>query len=122
MAQRLVRRICSECKEPYDPSESELSRLGTDRDILEVAYKGKGCLSCRNTGYRGRIALIELLTMSETISELVLSNAPGYIIRENAIQGGMTSMMQDGLNKINNLTTTISEVYETLGTVSRMSK
>ena len=122
MAQRLVRRICSECKEPYDPSEIELSRLGADRDILEKSYKGKGCLSCRNTGYRGRIALIELLTMNETISELVLSNAPGYIIRENAIQSGMTSMMQDGLNKINNGTTTISEVYETLGTVSRMSK
>jgi len=122
MAQRLVRRICNECKESYKPSETELSRLGINTDGLKECYKGKGCLSCRNTGYKGRIALIELLTMSETISELVLSNAPGYVIRENAIRQGMISMMQDGLNKINEGTTTISEVYETLGTVSRMSK
>jgi len=122
MAQRLVRRICNECKESYKPSETELSRLGINTDGLKECYKGKGCLSCRNTGYKGRIALIELLTMSETISELVLSNAPGYVIRENAIRQGMISMMQDGLNKINEGTTTISEVYETLGTVSRMSE
>ena len=115
MAQRLVRRICNECKESYKPSETELSRLGINTDGLKECYKGKGCLSCRNTGYKGRIALIELLTMSETISELVLSNAPGYVIRENAIRQGMISMMQDGLNKINEGTTTISEVYETLG-------
>ena len=123
MAQRLVRRICSECKRPYKPTEIELTQLGINSDDLLECYKGKGCLSCRNTGYKGRIALIELLIMNETISELVLSNAPGYVIRENAVRnGGMVTMMDDGLNKIRNGITTISEVFETLGTVSRMSE
>ena len=122
MAQRLVRRICDECKEPSQPTETELSHLGINNEDLQECYVGKGCLACRNTGYRGRIALLELLTMSETISELVLANAPGYVIRENAIGQGMVSMLQDGVNKIRSGVTTISEVYETLGTVSRMSE
>ena len=122
IAQRLVRRICGECKEPYKPSETELSRLEVNLDELKECYKGKGCLACRNTGYKGRIALIELLPMNEVISELVLSNAPGYVIRDNAMRHGMITMMQDGLNKIRSGITTIQEVYETLGTVSRMSQ
>ena len=122
MAQRLVRRICKDCKEPYKPSETELTRLGLSPDEPLECFIGKGCLSCRNTGYRGRIALIELLTMDDTVSELVLSNAPGYVIRETAMQQGMITMMQDGINKIRNGITTISEVYQTLGTVSRMAQ
>tara|TARA_B100001123_G_C15333534_1_gene1032035 strand:+ start:706 stop:2376 length:1671 start_codon:yes stop_codon:yes gene_type:complete len=122
MAQRLVRRICKDCKEPYKPSETELTRLGLSPEEPLECFIGKGCLSCRNTGYSGRIALIELLTMDDTVSELVLSNAPGYVIRETAMQQGMITMMQDGLNKIRGGITTISEVYETLGTVSRMAQ
>ena len=122
MAQRLVRRICQDCKGPYEPSEAELIRLGLNPENPIECFAGKGCLSCRNTGYSGRIALIELLTMDDTISELVLSNAPGYVIRETAMQKGMITMMQDGLNKIRSGITTIQEVYETLGTVSRMSQ
>ena len=122
MAQRLVRRICQDCKGPYEPSEAELIRLDLNPENPIECFAGKGCLSCRNTGYSGRIALIELLTMDDTISELVLSNAPGYVIRETAMQKGMITMMQDGLNKIRSGITTIQEVYETLGTVSRMSQ
>ena len=122
MAQRLVRRICKDCKEPYKPSETELTRLGLSPEEPLECFIGKGCLSCRNTGYSGRIALIELLTMDDTVSELVLSNAPGYVIRETAMQQGMITMMQDGLNKIRGGITTMQEVYETLGTVSRMAQ
>tara|TARA_B100000686_G_scaffold89789_1_gene96485 strand:- start:3697 stop:5367 length:1671 start_codon:yes stop_codon:yes gene_type:complete len=122
IAQRLVRRICSECRVPYEPKENELVRLGVDLENSFDCFIGKGCLSCRNTGYRGRIAIIELLTMDETVAELVLSNAPAYVIRETAMNKGMVSMMEDGISKINSGITTISEVYETLGTVSRMSK
>ncbi|SVA51451.1 uncharacterized protein METZ01_LOCUS104305 [marine metagenome] len=122
IAQRLVRRICQDCKGPYEPSEAELIRLGLNPENPIECFAGKGCLSCRNTGYSGRIALIELLTMDDTISELVLSNAPGYVIRETAMQKGMITMMQDGLNKIRSGITTIQEVYETLGTVSRISQ
>ena len=122
IAQRLVRRICSECRVPYEPKENELVRLGVDLENSFDCFIGKGCLSCRNTGYSGRIAIIELLTMDETVAELVLSNAPAYVIRETAMNKGMVSMMEDGISKINSGITTISEVYETLGTVSRMSK
>ena len=122
IAQRLVRRICNECRVPYQPKENELVRLGVDLENSFDCFIGKGCLSCRNTGYSGRIAIIELLTMDETVAELVLSNAPAYVIRETAMNKGMVSMMEDGISKINSGITTISEVYETLGTVSRMSK
>ena len=116
LAQRLVRRICKECKEPYEASAEELSRLGIESDETFESFKGKGCLSCRNTGFKGRIGIYELLLMDAEISELVLSQEPGYKIREQARKNGMSTLLEDGLIKIQRGDTTISEVYETLGT------
>ena len=79
-------------------------------------FKGKGCLSCRDTGFKGRIGIYELLLMDAKISELVLNQEPGYKIRKQARKNGMTTLLEDGLIKINRGDTTISEVYETLGT------
>ena len=81
-----------------------------------LAFKGKGCLSCRDTGFKGRIGIYELLLMDAKISELVLNQEPGYKIRKQARKNGMTTLLEDGLIKINRGDTTISEVYETLGT------
>ena len=122
LAQRLVRRICEDCSEPYEISTKEMILAGLDPDMKIESCKGKGCLSCRNTGYRGRVAVIELLVMDESISELVLSTAPGYIIRQTAVSNGMVTMMDDGLEKVRKGLITFSELYETLGTVNRMSK
>ena len=116
LAQRLVRRICKECKEPYKPEPEELKMTGIDLDKHIKAFKGKGCLSCRNTGYKGRIGIYELLLVDGEISELVMQQAPGYRIREQARKNGMTSLLEDGVIKIERGDTTISELYETLGT------
>tara|TARA_Y100000991_G_scaffold199213_1_gene170800 strand:+ start:306 stop:1976 length:1671 start_codon:yes stop_codon:yes gene_type:complete len=116
LAQRLVRRICEECKESYVPKTEELQMIGLgEKDTIKV-FKGKGCLACRNTGYKGRIGIYELLLMDADISELVLNQEPGYKIREQARKNGMTTLLEDGIIKIERGDTTISEVYETLGT------
>ena len=116
LAQRLVRRICEECKEPYTPKTEELQMIGLGENDTIKVFKGKGCLACRNTGYKGRIGIYELLLMDADISELVLNQAPGYKIREQARKNGMTTLLEDGIIKIERGDTTISEVYETLGT------
>ncbi|MBA65698.1 MAG: type II secretion system protein GspE [Candidatus Marinimicrobia bacterium] len=116
LAQRLVRRICEECKGTYSPKAEELQMIGLTPNDKIKAYKGKGCLSCRNTGYKGRIGIYELLLMDADISELVLNQEPGYKIREQARKNGMTTLLEDGITKIERGDTTISEVYETLGT------
>ena len=116
LAQRLVRRICKDCKEIYQPSKDELEMIGLSIDHDLNIYRGKGCLSCRNTGYKGRVGIYELLLMDAQISELVLNQEPGYKIRQQARKNGMTTLLEDGLIKINRGDTTISEVYETLGT------
>ena len=116
LAQRLVRRICKDCKEVYTPSSEELEMIGIEKETDMQFFKGKGCLSCRDTGFRGRIGIYELLLMDAKISELVLNQEPGYKIRKQARKNGMTTLLEDGLIKINRGDTTISEVYETLGT------
>ncbi len=116
LAQRLVRRICKDCKMEYDPPISELEMIGLNADNEIQFFKGKGCLACRNTGFKGRIGIYELLLMDAQISELVLNQEPGYKIRKQARANGMSTLLEDGLLKINRGDTTISEVYETLGT------
>ena len=115
LAQRLVRRICLDCRMEHQATEQEKIQLGLDPEEELINYKGEGCLACRNSGYKGRIGIYELLIMNQTISELVLDNAPGYRIREAGMEGGMVTLQQDGLIKIRRGDTTISEIYETLG-------
>ncbi|MBI90184.1 MAG: type II secretion system protein GspE [Candidatus Marinimicrobia bacterium] len=116
LAQRLVRRICKECRTPHEPTKEELKMIGLEEEDSISAFMGKGCLSCRNTGFKGRVGIYELLLMDAEISELVLQRAPGYKIREQARKNGMTTLLEDGIMKITRGDTTISEVYETLGT------
>ena len=116
LAQRLVRRVCKECRQSYEASEDELKMIGLEPQDSFEAYKGKGCLACRNTGFKGRIGIYELLLVDAEISELVLEQAPGYKIREQARKNGMRTLLEDGIIKVNRGDTTISEVYETLGT------
>jgi len=115
LAQRLVRRICLDCRMEHQATEQEKIQLGLDPEEELINYKGEGCLACRNSGYKGRIGIYELLITDQTISELVLDNAPGYRIREAGMEGGMVTLQQDGLIKIRRGDTTISEIYETLG-------
>ena len=112
LAQRMVRRICSYCKSPADPTPEEqiaFQRV-TDEKLGGTVYVGKGCNMCANTGYRGRVALTELLTMNEDIRHLVLSGATSDVIKNAAIKHGLHTMQSDGMLKVKMGVTTIAEV------------
>ena len=112
VAQRLVRRICSGCKEPQETSPAALMNVGfSEADAGAVTiYRGVGCERCSNTGYKGRIALYEVMAIDDELRELVLSGASSYEIRQKAIQKGMITLRQSGLYKIRDGVTSIEEV------------
>jgi type IV pilus assembly protein PilB len=109
MAQRLVRTICSNCKEEYTPTKEELARLGLEQG-QHTYYHGKGCVQCRQTGYRGRSGIFEILEMRQKIRKLVFENANQEVIREAAIEHGMVSLREAGINKLIDGITTFEEV------------
>ena len=121
LAQRLVRRLCKECREAYTPMDEELKNAGLGEYKNINAFKSTGCLNCRNTGYKGRIGIYELLLMDNDISEMILKAAPAYKIREQARKNGMITLLEDGITKIKRGDTSISEIYETLGTTRVVS-
>jgi type IV pilus assembly protein PilB len=111
-AQRLVRRICPACKEEVAIPPKALLNIGfseEDAAIVKI-YKGKGCPKCNNTGYKGRIALYEVMQVSPTIRDMILSGASVADIRKQSIDEGMLTLRQSGLTKIRNGVTTIEEV------------
>lgn len=114
LGQRLIRRICPNCKTSFRPTDEDLQLLDlTRKDIGEnLFYYGKGCSNCNNTGYKGRKAITELLTMSNKIRELVLKNSPTVVIRDKARELGMQTMREDGVRAILNGETTMEEVLK----------
>ena len=112
LAQRLVRRICTKCREEYQPSEGLLEDLGLSRaDIRgKKFYQGAGCVACNNTGFKGRTAIHEFLMMNEEIRDLVLRNESSAKVREAAQRNGMTTLREAGLKKVFEGITTIEEV------------
>jgi type IV pilus assembly protein PilB len=118
VAQRLVRRICLNCKEEYIPTEAQLMELNlTPEDVTgRVFYYGKGCDYCNNTGYKGRQALFELMLMDDEQRELVMQNASTGVLRAEARKRGMRTLREVGLLSIYDGVTSIDEVVrETLG-------
>lgn len=112
IAQRLVRLICPKCKIPLKPKKEMLDQMRDiefDRENLEL-YVGKGCEDCRFTGYRGRTAIYEILTITEPIRELILNRASSQQLKQKAISQGMRTLRQDGLQKILKGLTTFTEV------------
>ncbi len=116
-AQRLVRTICTKCKTPYSPSEEELMQLGIQtRDVANQRfYYGKGCENCKNTGYKGRTALFELMDVNDNLRELILNKASASALRVAAQRSGMRTLRDAGIQKIFAGLSTIEEVVrETL--------
>ncbi|MBU1356570.1 MAG: Flp pilus assembly complex ATPase component TadA [Candidatus Edwardsbacteria bacterium] len=113
-SQRLVRKICSYCKEQYKPEEKMLREfLGSKVDIAGfTAFRGRGCSECRNTGYKGRIGLAEILPVSPAIRDLILERAPTFKIEAQAVKEGMATLRMDGILKVRNGITTIEEVIK----------
>ena len=119
MAQRLCRKVCNNCKEPYRVPAHFLSKFGykpEDPDSQVTLYEGKGCEECRGKGYKGRVGLYELMTMNEEIAELVVRRAPVADIRDAAKANGMKELREDGLQKILEGMTTPDEVMRVVFT------
>jgi general secretion pathway protein E/type IV pilus assembly protein PilB len=112
MAQRLVRRVCPECREPYTPTSWELEAFNLSDEKLKDAqlFKGAGCRACSNTGYRGRIGIYEQMTVSEDIQKLVYQRVPSTEIRKVARQMGMKTLREDGMLKVLSGVSTLEEV------------
>ncbi|MEW6668941.1 MAG: type II secretion system ATPase GspE [Thermodesulfobacteriota bacterium] len=108
VAQRLVRRICTDCREPYSPGDAVLRDLGMAGDAL--LFKGRGCPSCMGSGYRGRTGIFELLIVDNDIRRLLSSGADSVAIKEAAVAKGMTTLFEDGVRKVKEGMTTLSEV------------
>ncbi len=115
MAQRLVRRICGYCQESYEATAAEKALLGVPGDQPLELKRGKGCPYCRNTGYKGRMAVFEMLTMNQEIEELVLQNAPSSRIKRAAMDNGMTDLRQDCIRKVIAGQTTVEELVRVIG-------
>jgi general secretion pathway protein E len=112
MAQRLVRRLCEKCRAAEPATESVLSALGLVSSPAEPIsfYHARGCAACGHSGFRGRIALFEFLTMNDQIAQLVLSRAEAREIQRAALAAGMRTMLSDGVAKARGGSTTLEEV------------
>lgn len=114
LAQRLVRRICKNCRTAYEPSHDLVEIL--DVDPLEIADKdffyGEGCPQCSSTGYRGRVGLFEMIVVSDAIRELINERAPTLAIKQKALEQGMRSLRDDGLRAIFDGNSTIEEIIK----------
>jgi len=123
IGQRLARKICEECKEEIDVPEIEKNKIKAEIEKMpakerdEISKKefkffhGKGCKSCGNTGYKGRIGLYEVLGINETIKEMILAKKPSSVIQEEAIKSGMVTMLQDGILKVIDGVTSLEEIW-----------
>lgn len=115
IGQRLVRKICASCKEPYKVTAAgveALSSVKLARPVFEgeTVYKGKGCEECNHTGYKGRICVNEVLVADNDIREAILRKASAGELRQIAIKNGMTTMLEDGFQKVRKGDTTVEEV------------
>lgn len=112
LAQRLARRNCADCKTEIEADPQALIDLGCDPEVAQTAkvMKGQGCNTCNNTGYKGRVALYEVMRFTEELKELVLQGASTAELKMAAIKGGMSSLRMSGINKIIDGTTTAEEV------------
>ncbi len=112
IAQRLVRKICLECREAYDPPEEALMELALSADEVKGKkfYTGRGCETCNNTGYKGRLAIFEIMVMDDTLRALITSQAPASKLRDIAREQGLRTLRDSGLLAIYDGATTIEEV------------
>ena len=121
MAQRLVRKVCKQCKKPYTPVPTELRALNiTPQQAASATFmKGAGCPNCNGTGYRGRYGIFEIFVINEELQRMIYENAGTSKLRDKARSLGMRTMREDGIRKVVNGATTIEEVVSiTVGDAS----
>jgi type II secretory ATPase GspE/PulE/Tfp pilus assembly ATPase PilB-like protein len=110
LAQRLVRLICPNCKDWYEPQESILRQLGPEAGGISKLARGQGCRECRFTGYLGRTCITELMVMNGSLRELVTGKRHAADIRKQALRDGMRSLRSSGIRKVAHGLTTVDEV------------
>ena len=114
VAQRLVRRICPHCIEPYEPTDDEILLLGLSAHEIgdKKFFKGRGCDECADTGYRGRKGIFETLRIGDTLREMINQRAPGVVLRQKAIELGMRTLREEGLQAIFDGETSVEEILK----------
>lgn len=111
-AQRLVRRVCAQCKEPMQITPQALQDAGYTPEEAKTTtiYHGRGCGTCNNTGYKGRVALYEVMEVTDELKELILVGASALELKKKALEGGMITLRKSGLLKVAAGMTTLEEV------------
>jgi type II secretory ATPase GspE/PulE/Tfp pilus assembly ATPase PilB-like protein len=120
VAQRLVRKLCPHCREAYTPDEHESLILGVDPAEPPWIFRATGCPACSNKGYRGRLALIELLRMDPELDELVANHAPLHEIRRAAFEHGYHPLAEDGVKRVLDGVTSLAEVARVVDLTGRV--
>ncbi len=115
LAQRLVRVICPRCKEGYRPNARTIRELGISQEEDIVLYRGRGCDSCLQTGFRGRTGIFEFLVMDDTLRGLMMQTSDSTTLRKAAMERGMKTLREDGVRKIRAGITTVEEVLRVTG-------
>jgi len=112
IAQRLVRVLCPRCKEPYRPADAVLQSVGIfpDETMDQPIYRARGCESCIQTGFKGRIGIFEIMIMNESIKNMILQSFDSNMIKTQSVKDGMVTLRQDGIRKVLAGVTTIEEV------------
>ena len=117
LAQRLVRKICTGCKQPYDPPMNIRRAVERSAGAVETFYRGAGCSKCRDTGYLGRIGVYELLVLNDDLRDRITSSPSVHELREILNESGMTSLRADGMEKVRAGITTVEEVIRVTAAV-----
>jgi type IV pilus assembly protein PilB len=110
-AQRLVRRICTNCREEFVPEPEIFERLGMEQSKGTVFYHGTGCDRCKGRGYLGRVAILEALPVSEAVRRLIIKRASATIIKNQAMTEGMKTLRMVGIEKAIEGVTTLEEIW-----------
>jgi general secretion pathway protein E len=114
MAQRLVRRLCEHCKQPYTPTEEDVLQLEVTTAFVasrgNTFYRPGGCEHCKQSGYRGRLGIYELLTVSQEVKQLVMRRTDAGAIKRQAVLEGMRTLRQDGADKVTRGLTSVEEI------------
>ncbi|MBH0194770.1 MAG: type II secretion system protein GspE, partial [Nitrospira sp.] len=110
LAQRLLRKICPDCKQPYQASADELNRLDLPPGTTQTLYRGAGCAACSQTGYRGRTGIFELMVLDDEIRRLIGTKADSSLIKQAAVAHGMVTLKQEGAERVIQGHTTMEEV------------
>lgn len=120
LAQRLARKLCVHCKEPCEATEEECHILGVDATRPPTIFKAKGCPKCKNRGYRGRMAIAEVLRIDNGMDELIATNATRRVMTEHARKHGFVTMQQDGIQKVLDGNISLEELITTIDLTDRL--